>query len=695
MSGVPDKQGAPPSPSRRQLSWRKKLVFSLFTTVLFFGALEGVLALVGVRPATDTSDPFVGFAGNSPLFTPDPADPSRMVTAPGKLAFFNKQGFSRRKADGAKRIFCLGGSTTYGRPYDERTSFSGWLAELLPRVAPDENWEVVNVGGVSYASYRAARLTEELMDYDPDLLIVYTGQNEFLEERTYGDVKRMPALQRDVTAALARTRTYALAQRLLGRGSAPRSADRFELPEEVDAVLDHTVGPTSYERNDEQRRRILEHFESNLARIVQLARRGGAEVLLVTPASNLKDCSPFKSQHSDDLFDERLRNWNRLYEQARKLARDGKLEDSLGAYRRAEKIDARYAELHWRMGRVLLKLQRFDEAQAAFTRAVDEDVCSLRAVSEIPQIIRRTGDRLNVPVADFEQIVGDRCRRQLGHSSPGEEFFLDHVHPTIAANGRLAMVLVERLIEAKIVKGRSRPIEELLDQVSERINSRIDARQHAIALRNLAKVFNWAGKHLEAGSLAMRAVRQAPDDPESLVLSAAYLTETGRGDQAVENYRRALRLRPDYADARRLLGAALVDRGRLNEALEHFTVLARLRPDDARAWQMIGAIHAEQRRFDDALPNYEKAVDLNPNDADIRYNLANALGHLGRRGEAVKHYRRAVAINPNDSDARNNLGVMLMQEGLMDEAADQFRHVLRIRPDDKIAEANLRDAERD
>jgi tetratricopeptide (TPR) repeat protein len=694
MSRGADKRNAQAS-GRRRLSWRKKIAYSLITTLLFFIVLEGVLALVGIQPAIDTSDPFVGFAGSSPLFVSDPEsdDPDRMVTASGKLAYFNKQSFSRQKVSGTRRIFCLGGSTTYGRPYDDDTSFAGWLRELLPRVAPDVNWEVINAGGVSYASYRVARLVDELTEYEPDLLIVYTGQNEFLEDRTYGEIRRASPLRRHVTAALTRTRTYALVQRFLLRPRNTQDAERFQMPDEVDAVLDHTVGPTSYERDDEQRQWILEHFEVNLSRIVHVAQGAGADVVLVTPASNLKDCSPFKSQHSEGLSDKRQQSWTQLYERARKLDRDGKLEGALADYRRAEAIDPRYAELHWRIGRVLLKLERFDEAQTALIRAVDEDVCPLRAISEIPQITHRTAEQMNVLVVDFEQIVAERCKQQLGHRSLGEEFFLDHVHPTISTNGQLAMAIVEQLIESGIVDARIAPSEEMVRDVSQQIESRIDPRQHAIALRNLAKVLNWAGKHREAGALAMRAADQLPDDPESLVLSAAHLAETGRVDRAIEHYRRALKHRPDYADAHQMLAAALVDRGQLNEALVHFTALAKLRGKDAHAWQMIGAIHAELRRFDEALPNFEMAVALKPDDANIHYNLANALSRLGRGPEAIEHYRRAVALNPDDADAHNNLGVMLMQEDRMSEAAEQFRLVLRIRPHDKIAEANLRDAE--
>jgi Flp pilus assembly protein TadD len=682
--------GAPPA-SHCSLSRRKKLAYSLVTTLLFVVSLETGLALVGVELAVDLSDPLVGFDGSSPLFVSDTAfgDPSWMVTSKNKLAWFNQQSFPRHKVPGTRRVFCLGGSTTHGRPYDDTTSFPGWLRELLPRVAPDTRWEVINAGGVSYASYRVARLTQELVQYEPDLFIVYTGHNEFLEDRTYGEIKHASPLRRGAMAMLARSRTATLAQWMFGG----QSEDRVQLSEDVDTVLDHTVGPTTYQRDIEQQRRIIEHFKVNLSRIVAIARGCGAEVVLVTPASNLKDSAPFKSQHSNGMSTETLLEWTQQYETARQQERDGHLEAARLAYARAAELDSSFAELHWRTGRLLLKQKQFEQAHAAFCRSIDEDVCPLRAVNEIPRIIRNTAERLNVPLVDFEQLVAAQCRDQLGHSSPGREVFLDHVHPTIAVNGQLAKAIVDRLIDAEIIEMESAPTEQALTEVSRQINSRVDERQHAIALRNLAKVLNWAGKHLEAGSLATRAVEQLPDDPESLVLSAAYLGETGRVDKAIEYYRHALRHRPEYATAHQMLGAALVDRGQLNEALGHFRELARLRPGDSHAWQMIGAIYAEQEQFDAALPNFEKALALNGEDANIHYNLANALGHSGRRGDAIDHYTRAVELNPKDLDARNNLGVMLMRDGRRKEAARQFRKVLRLRPDDPVAAANLRDAQ--
>ena len=117
----------------RDLPAWKSALLALVAVVLFFALLEGALAVLGVGAPPADEDPFVGFAGNRPLFVADrdAAGTAILRTADDKT-FFNPQSFPAEKPEGAFRIFCLGGSTTYGRPYDDETSFCGWLRELLP-----------------------------------------------------------------------------------------------------------------------------------------------------------------------------------------------------------------------------------------------------------------------------------------------------------------------------------------------------------------------------------------------------------------------------------------------------------------------------------------------------------------------------------------------------------------------------------
>src|SRR5689334_21763616 len=171
---------AQPGP-RRSISLGKKILFALIALVISLGVLEGVLALAGVRPKLYEKDPYVGFSARVPLFVEErgPDGQELMVTARNKLDFFNPQRFPKHKEAGVYRIFSMGGSTTYGHPYSDPTSFNGWLREYLRATAPDRKWEAINAGGISYGSYRVAQLMEEIIQYQPDLFIIYTGHNEF------------------------------------------------------------------------------------------------------------------------------------------------------------------------------------------------------------------------------------------------------------------------------------------------------------------------------------------------------------------------------------------------------------------------------------------------------------------------------------------------------------------------------------
>ncbi len=636
----------------RSPRWKKAL-FGTFTAVGFFVLFEATLALLAIQPVAATRDPFVGFAA-LPLFVEakDSTDGPQMETAQNKLAYFNRQSFPPHKADGTFRIFCLGGSTTYGHPYYDTTSFAGWLRELLPMARCETRWEVINAGGISYASYRVAALMEELSAYEPDLFIVYTGHNEFLEERTYGELKDASPARIRITSALAYTRTYALLDSLL-HSPLPQPVD--QLASEVDALLDHSVGPTDYHRDDKLRQQVLEHFEFNLYRMADIARSAEAELLLITPACNLKDCSPFKSEHAPRISEEPRQQVAALLAQVRQLAQQGEFAQALAACEAAKVMDDRFAEVHFLEGQQLWMLDRRAEAVAAFRRAADEDICPVRAVSEIPAAVRRVALQLDLPLVDYVQLLENDSLRHFGHNALGNEYFLDHVHPTIDATGLLAVEIARELARRNVIESGATWSEADVALATTAIESRVDENVHAVALRTLAKVLNWAGKHEQAGPLALQVLDTLPDDPEALVLAAAYLKSTGQTDQAIDNYRRALQSAPQYIEAHRLLGAALVERGDLEEALAHIKRLTTLTPEDAHAWHMCGAVLAELGRFEEALQPYATALQLDSDNPHLLYNLGYAYEQLGKTSQARTYFRRTLELNPDDAGALREL----------------------------------------
>src|SRR5213594_4056671 len=144
-------------------------------------ALEAGLRLCGAGRA-QVSDSLSGFNQNFPLFE---RVGGVYRTSPAREPFFPEQEFSLAKPTNGFRIFCFGGSTVYGHPYQGDTAFPKWLELELDATHPTRSYQAINCGGVSYASYRLAPIVKEVLNYQPDLVIIATGENEFLEDRTY------------------------------------------------------------------------------------------------------------------------------------------------------------------------------------------------------------------------------------------------------------------------------------------------------------------------------------------------------------------------------------------------------------------------------------------------------------------------------------------------------------------------------
>ena len=622
----------------RRIPLWQALLLPIAAILIFFLILEGGLALFGVKPALKTEDPFVGFASNVPLFVPVPGPGGRqlLTTATNKLNNFNQQSFPREKAPGTYRIFCLGGSTTYGRPYDDATSFASWLREMLPLADRNKNWEVINAGGISYASYRVAHLMEELVNYQPDLFIIYTGHNEFLEERTYSQIRDIPPVIRSTVSLLAKTRTWsAMNSALQSLGVAPQAEnkDRQNLALEVVTVLDKSAGLNRYTRDDSLQEKILRHYRISLERMVGLARSAGAKVIFVSPASSLNDCTPFKSEHTPGLTPEDRERIEQMLAQAKELIRQENWNEALSLLETGVKLDPRHAELQYRYGLVLLALNKVEEAETALRRARDEDVCPLRALTPMGQIVADIADEQGVGFVDYVDLVAEYMQQNKGYPIPGEELFLDHVHPTIEGHKILSLALIQTLIAEHIVRPGPEWGDQAIASVTAKIEGKIDREAHGQALANLARVLLWARKFEDAERLAKQADETAGDYLQVAVDSASTLATVylnqGQPQRTVDLLHASIEKAPGAVELRLKLGATLLDSPflRLEEAAAHLLLTCQQLPYFDDPFAFFGVAMAKRGRARIAYSSLMEALRLNPNNGLARSTL-NQLGPL-------------------------------------------------------------------
>lgn len=394
-----------------------------------------------------SDDPFVGFSSIQPLFEVTD-DGGRYEIAPARRAFFAPDAFAAAKGEREFRIFCLGGSTVQGRPYSIPTSFPTLLELALAQADPTREWEAVNCGGISYASYRLSPILEEVLRYKPDLIVLCTGHNEFLEDRTYDLLRRTPAVFERPLRFLSQRRVCVLLREFAGDETRPDAepAPRPTLSAEVDAMLDYQNGLAAYHRDDVWREDVVEHFEFNVRRMIALCREADVPLILITPPSNLADQPPFKSEHAAGLTAAGLEDWDALLAEAESRYRTD-LARSVELLERALAIDDRMASAWFQLGKCRETLSEFEGAREAFVRARDEDICPLRMLTSMEEIVSRVAGEERVPHLDAHALL----EQDSPHGMLGDGWLVDHVHPSPEGHQRIAVALLAMMADMGLV----------------------------------------------------------------------------------------------------------------------------------------------------------------------------------------------------------------------------------------------------
>lgn len=412
------------------------------------GMLPIVLAEVGLRllnlPRLSAAlDPIVDLHNLRPLFELDRATGQYRISQE-RMNLFRPASFDAVKGSGTFRVFCLGGSTTQGEPYGTETAFGQWLKLNLQALDPDRKFEVVNCGGLSYASYRVRTILQEVLRYDPDLVVLYTGQNEFLERRSY-------ARWRDVPLAVARARGWlgdlqlVKFGRWLVKGTAVRvdsaGESRTEMSREVEALLDYAGGLEEYKRDDSWRAPVIEHFRWNVDQMVDECLAARVPLILMRPVVNLLDCPPMKYE-----IDPKLSPTDRAKFEARWATAQDSTADPGHVQRALEdalKIDPGHAGAWYYLGRIQWERGDWETARKSLDMAKEHDVCPLRALAAIQNAVSEIAALRKIPLVDAERIFQDRSQ----HGVVGQRWLIDHIHPNIEGHQLLGETLCDACID--------------------------------------------------------------------------------------------------------------------------------------------------------------------------------------------------------------------------------------------------------
>ena len=99
--------------------------------------------------------------------------------------------FDKQKKSNAFRVFVLGGSSAAGFPFMPMGSFSRYVKRRLELVYPGSTIEVINIAMTAVNTYTILDLLPGVLDQSPDLILLYSGHNEFYGALGVGSIESL------------------------------------------------------------------------------------------------------------------------------------------------------------------------------------------------------------------------------------------------------------------------------------------------------------------------------------------------------------------------------------------------------------------------------------------------------------------------------------------------------------------------
>lgn len=387
QASKPRDPGRGPSAGRSapggRISLRRRLLFALVPVLLLVGGGELVLRLVGWEGTTVADlQATAGFSRGAYIhrrdrslgswIAPVPGDPDRVQTRPElRVRGMHDVSFTREPAPGVRRLFALGGSTTYGIPYEiEEQGFPERLGRSLARHASPARWEVLNLGVAGLDSRALPEMVEELLAYEPHGLVLYTGNNELRGALLHAC---SAPYREGLLRWLDRVRLLRLGRNLwrIYRGAdAVRNVDRLKATQAacMDRFLDerwaawHARGvereppstpahrpawkPAWPARLDPQYAQVVEDFRANLLEVSRLTRAAGVRVWIALPPVNLLH-PPEDPRPSPGVAPEDLPSLRRAVDEMEQAWEDGAADRFRTAWSRARALDPVHGSVLW------------------------------------------------------------------------------------------------------------------------------------------------------------------------------------------------------------------------------------------------------------------------------------------------------------------------------------------------------------
>jgi lysophospholipase L1-like esterase len=531
--------------------------------------------------------------------------------------------FDMDKKANSFRVFVLGESSAEGFPYSPMGSFSRYIRKRLELVYPKTPVEVINLGMTAINSYTLLDLLPGVLDQKPDLILIYTGHNEFYGALGVGSVQTFGSSRTliKLTLYLNKFKITQLVRNSIHWISSLFSSENKKLS----GTLMSRIAKDKYIllNSDEYNAGLLQ-FKENLTDILRMVKDKGVPIIIGKLVSNLKDQKPFISVNAPGY-----KNADQVYEEAR--------DD--------------------------FNNNNYKKADSLFRLAKDLDALRFRAPEKINKIIEDLGKEFHVTTVPIDSLFDSASPGGI----VGDNLIVDHLHPNVKGyqligeafyNSMEKLGYLPKLEKAKIPFAKQDSLTRA-NFVFTKLDSVI-GNDNIILLK-----YNWP----YVNKSSIMSDFQPKDfmdllQPKDLIDSiAVYRIEGLSWVDAHLLAAKTYLIRDDIENYLKHMNVLIYQYpilGNFNSVLTYFYHKNKIDLSDYTA-KRVGIIALYRGLFDDAIKYLIESYKSNPKDPLVLYNLSLAFLKKKDFKAALTIINKCLIVNPNYAEA-NNLKRQIMNQ---------------------------------
>jgi tetratricopeptide (TPR) repeat protein len=582
--------------------------------ILFFVLLEIILRIFNYGR---NDDQWIKITETKQMLNPDVA--GRYFYNTKDLPQSNNDVFDIVKRENAFRIFVLGESSAQGFPFSPNGTFSRYIRDRLELIYPDKHIEVINLGITATNSYTIRDLIPGVFEQKPDLIIIYSGHNEYYGAFGVGSTENIGNSRKIVNFLiwLNKFKSVQLIRNVISTITSVFGKDSDANTNRGGTLMARIVKDQLIPYNSELFNVGIEQFEGNFGDIFQMAREAGVPVVIGTLVSNLKDQKPFISVGSDSN----------------------------------ENADSIYSRAQYQ-----LKLGNIHSSDSLFRFAKDCDALRFRAPEKINQIIKILAEKFNCGFVDVDSEFNSKSPDRI----VGRNLTVDHLHPTLSGYllmGKIYFEAIERSgflpsdgeihipgsqqdslvvhnfsfsrLDSSISNIRligllndwpfvDNPDFSFIKKL--KLNDRINSIAYKIAIEN----FNWEKGHREAADWYLSKydypnfakefqviVSQYPFKLNDYDYAASQLINAREYELAYNFLHKRFKETPDAFSAK-WLGSINLKKGNVDEAISYLSASIKYDKADAQAFYNLAGAYIKKEDFKNGLESIEKCLVIKP-----------------------------------------------------------------------------------